>query len=66
VTVFVCGGVVFVEVGVAGVVAVVDFVCSAAVAVWFWGGWVSCLACVAAGVLLLVLAVAASVRLETV
>jgi hypothetical protein len=59
-------------VGAAAVVA--DFVCAAAVAVWFWEGWVSVLACVAVGallcvavgVLLLVLAVVASVRLEAV
>lgn len=59
---------VLVVVGVLAAVAVVaDFVFADAVAVWFWEGWVSVLACVAVGVLPLVLAVAApSVRLEAV
>jgi hypothetical protein len=63
-----------VVVGVVGAAAVVaDFVCADAVAVWFWEGWVSVLACVAVGVLLcvalgvlLVLAVVPSVRLDAV
>jgi hypothetical protein len=58
---------VLVVVGVAGAAAVVaDFVCADAVAVWFWEGWVSVLACVAVGVPLVVLAVVPSVRLEAV
>lgn len=66
VTVSVCVGVVLVVVGVVAAAAVVaDFV-FAAVAVWFWAGWVSALACVAVGVLPLVLAVAPCVRLEAV
>jgi len=75
VTVFVCGGAVLVVVEVVGAAAVVaDFVCADVVAVWFWEGWVSVLACVAVGVLLcvavgvllVVLAVLPSVRPETV
>jgi hypothetical protein len=58
---------VLVVVGVVGAAAVVaDFVCADAVAVWFWEGWVSVLACVAVGVLPVVPAVVPSVRLETV
>lgn len=54
-----------VVVGVVGAAAVAaDFVCGDTVAVWFWEGWVS--ACVAVGVLLLVLAVVPSVRLDAV
>lgn len=54
-------------VGVLAAAAVVaDFVFADAVAVWFWAGWVSVLACVAVGVVLSVLVVAPSARLETV
>jgi hypothetical protein len=67
VTVFVCGAAVFVVVEVVGAAAVVvDGVCAAAVAVWVWEGWDSVAACVPVGVLLLVVAVVSSVRLETV
>jgi hypothetical protein len=59
---------VLVVVGVVGAAAVVaDFVCADAVAVWLWESWVSVLACVAVGALLVVvLAVVPSVRLEAV
>ncbi len=56
-----------VVVGVVGVAAVVaDFVCAAAVAVWVWEASGSGFACETVGVLLLVLAVALSARLEAV
>lgn len=55
-TVLVCGDavlVVVVVVGVVGAAAVVaDLVSADAIAVWFWEGWVSVLACAAVGVLL--------------
>ncbi len=67
VTVCVCVGVVLVVVGVDLAAAVVaDFVCADAVAVWSWEAWVSVLACVAVGVLSLVLAVVPPARLEAV
>jgi hypothetical protein len=67
VTVCVCVGVVLVVVGVDLAAAVVaDFVCADAVAVWLWEAWISVLACVAVGVLPLVLAVVLPTRLETV
>jgi hypothetical protein len=67
VTVLVWDGAVLVVVGVVGVAAALaDFVCADAVAVWFWEGWVSVLACVAVGVLTPVLAVVPAARLEAV
>ena len=67
VTVCVCVGVVLVVVGVDLAAAVVaDVVCADAVAVWFWEALVSASACVAVGVLPLVLAVAAPARPEAV
>ncbi len=65
VTVSVCVGVVLVVVGVDLAAAVVaDVVCADAVAVWSREAWISVLACVAVGVVPLVLAVAPSARLE--
>jgi hypothetical protein len=57
-----------VVVGVVAAVAIVaDFVvCADVVAIGFWEGLVSVLACVTTGVLSLVFAVVPSVRLETV
>jgi hypothetical protein len=67
VTVCVCVGVVLVVVGVDLAAAVfADFVCADTVAVWFWEAWVSTLACVAVGVLPLVLAVVPPAPLEAV
>ena len=51
---------------VAAVAVVADFVCAAGVPVCFSEGWVSVLACVAVGVLLVLLAVVPSARLEAV
>jgi hypothetical protein len=67
VTVFVSDGAVLVVVEVVGAAAIVaGFVCAAAVAVWSWEAWGSVLACAAVGVLLPVLAVTPSARLEAV
>jgi hypothetical protein len=67
VTVLVWGDAVLVVVGVVGAAAVfADFVCADAVAVWVWEAWGSAFACAAVGVLLPVLAVALSARLEAV
>jgi hypothetical protein len=66
VTVSVCVGVVLVAVGADLAAAVVpDFVCVDTDAVWSWEAWVSVLACVAVGVLSLVLVVPPA-RLEAV
>jgi hypothetical protein len=46
--------------------AVADFACAEEVAVWFWEDWGSAFACLAVGVLLSVLVVAPSARLEAV
>ena len=49
-----------------GAVVVADFACAEEVAVWFWEDWDSAFACLAVGVLLSVLVVAPSARLEAV
>jgi hypothetical protein len=66
VTVLAGGDVLVVVEVVDAAVAVADFACAEEVTVWFWEDWGSAFACLAVGVLLSVLVVAPSARLEAV